>query len=411
MLHKKERKNKNERNKKFGITSNSVESNIGEKIIVNGRQSVTDYGYFIAKIQESNMQQYLNKFNELIKGKSTLDIQLLEKDTFSIKRVRYNQSGAVCYCMDGKDTGKVKEKNQWKPITCDSSCSYLVKNEKGKSACNRIAWLKFFIPEITNDRIWLMRITGQQSIDNLDAFFQLQQLQGNSLNNLFTLFLKQEEQVDIFGKTHKNYILDIVKKEDFVSKPQIPQTNQIQKDLSTQNAQNVNNNVEKEQQKTTSKSVTTQKSNVETKKIENTESKENTTQVQQNETANITETKEVTKQKKQTKSKTKKAEEKQKESKTEEQQEAENYDNYYLFESLSSETIETKSGPKEYTIGKFYDIDDKPYSIIINHKFVPELQNCELGTLVQFTEIKEIEGRKFAINLNFINKMEKNIAA
>lgn len=378
--------------------------------MVDGKTRVKDYGYFIAKIQENNMQQYLNKFDELIKGKTTLDIQLLEKDTFTIKRVRYNQGGAVCYCMDGEETGRIKEKNLWKPTPCNSSCSYLQKDANGKTACNRIAWLKFFIPEISMDRIWLMRITGQQSIDNIDAYLQLQQLQGNSLNNLFTLFLTRKEQTNSLGKTFNNYVLDIVKKGDFISKPQIPQTDQVQKDLSTKSTQNVNNNVEKEQQNTATRPVTTQKSDVETKNAENAQTKEDTKQIQ-TETANITETKETTKPKKQTKSRTKKAEKQPKEPKAEEQQKAENYDNYYVFESLSSETIETKSGPKEYTIGKFYDMKDKQHNIIVKHEYGAELQNCELGTIVQFTEIKEIEGRKFALDLNFIQKMEKNIAA
>lgn len=378
--------------------------------MVNGKTRVKDYGYFIAKIQESNMQQYLNKFDELIKGKTTLDIQLLEKDTFTIKRVRYNQGGAACYCMNGEDTGRIKEKNLWKPTPCNSSCSYLQKDANGKTACNRIAWLKFFIPKISMDRIWLMRITGQQSIDNIDAYIQLQQLQGNSLNNLFTLFLTQKEQTNFLGKTFNNYVLDIVKKGDFISEPQIPQTNQIQKDLSTKNTQNVNNNVEKEAQNTVAKPITTQKSNTVIKKAEDTKSKENTKQIQ-NEATNVTGVKETTKPKKQTKSKTKNAEEKLKESTNEKQQNTENYDNYYVFESLSSETIKTKSGKKEYTIGKFYDMQDKQHNIIVKPKYVSELQNCELGTIVKFTEIKEIEGRKFALDLNFIQKMEKNIAA
>ncbi len=376
--------------------------------MVNGKTRVKDYGYFIAKIQENNMQQYLDKFDELIKGKTTLDIQLLGKDTFTIKRVRYNQGGAACYCMDGEDTGRIKEKNLWKPTPCNSSCSYLQKDANGKTACNRIAWLKFFIPEISMDRIWLMRITGQQSIDNIDSYLQLQELQGNSLNNLFTLFLTRKEQTNFLGNKFNNYVLDIVKKGDFISKPQIPQTNQIPKDLSTENAQNVNNNVEKEQKNTVSRPITTQKSNVETKNAEDTQSKENT---KQTETTNVTEKKETTKPKKQTKSKTKKAEEKSKESTTEKKHETDNYDNYYVFESLSSEKIQTKSGLKEYTIGKFYDMKDKPHNIIIKPEYVSELQNCELGTIVQFTEIKEIEGRKFALDLKFIQKMEKNIAA
>lgn len=378
--------------------------------MVNGKTRVKDYGYFIAKIQESNMQQYLNKFDELIKGKTTLDIQLLEKDTFTIKRVRYNQGGAACYCMNGEDTGRIKEKNLWKPTPCNSSCIYLQKDANGKTACKRIAWLKFFIPKISMDRIWLMRITGQQSIDNIDAYLQLQQLQGNSLNNLFTLFLTQKEQTNFLGKTFNNYVLDIVKKGDFISEPQISQTNRIQKDLSTKNTQNVNNNVEKEAQNTVAKPITTQKSNTVIKKAEDIKPKENTKQIQ-NEATNVIGVKETTKPKKQTKSKTKNAEEKLKESTNEKQQNTENYDNYYVFESLSSETIKTKSGKKEYTIGKFYDMQDKQHNIIVKPEYVSELQNCELGTIVKFTEIKEIEGRKFALDLNFIQKMEKNIAA
>lgn len=407
MLHKKERKIKNERNKKLTITSHSAEFNIGEQIWLNGKKRVKAYGYFIAKIQESNMQQYLDKFDELIKGKSSLDIRLLKENTFSIRRVRYNQSGAVCYSMDGEDIGKIREKNLWKEHSCDSSCSYLQKDSNGRTACNRIAWLKFFIPEIATDRIWLMQITGQQSIDNIDAYLQLQKLQGNSLDNLFTLFLKQKEQIDCFGKIHKNYVLDIIKKVDFISKPQIPQIEQGQKDLSTQNTQNVNNNVEKEKENVAEKSVATQKSNIETKNAESTKPKEDTKQIQ-NASTNIAENKETTKLKKQTKSKTKKVEE---ESKTEKQQDAVNYENYYVFESLSSETIKTKSGLKDYTIGKFYDMQDKQHDIIVKPEYVTELQKCELGTIVQFIEIKEIDGRKFALDLNFIHKMEKNIAA
>lgn len=356
------------------------------------------------------MQSYLNKFDELIKGKTTLNIQLLEKDTFTIKRVRYNQGGAACYCMDGEDTGRIKEKNLWKPTPCNSSCSYLQKDANGKTACNRIAWLKFFIPEISTDRIWLMRITGQQSIDNIDSYLQLQQLQENSLNNLFTIFLTRKEQTNFLGKTFNNYVLDIVKKEDFISESQIPQTEQELKDLSTKSTQNVNNNIEKEKKDTITKTVTTQKSNVVAQNAEVTKTKEDDKQIQ-NETANKIETKETTKLKRQTKSKTKKAEEKPKESMKEKQQDTENYDNYYVFESLSSEKIQTNSGPKNYTIGKFYDMQDKQHNIIVKPEYVRELQNCELGTIVQFTEIKEIEGKKFALDLNFIQKMEKNIAA
>ena len=185
-------------------------------------------------------------------------------------------------------------------------------------------------------------------------------------------------------------------KKDFISSNTIQETTQKQEQLSTQNTQDVNNTVEKEQ----TPAVNNTKNTTKTKETKSAK------QVQ-----NIEANKEETNSKKQTKSRTKKAEEKSKEQQDKKQPSAENYDNYYVFKSLSSEMIKTKSGEKEYTVGKFYDMQDKQHNIIVKPEYSAELQNCELGTLVQFTQIKEIEGRKFALDLNFIQKMEKNIAA
>ena len=357
------------------------------------------------------MQGFLNKFNEQYMGKQYIEIEFCNENPLSKRFERNNQGGKVCYCMEGTTTGKQKTKDGWKPIECNEQCQYRQKDKKGKSACNRIGWLKFFIPSICQNRIWLMRITGQESINRLDAFINLEKAQENTLKGRYILFLKQEEQTSkATGKSYNNYILDIVKKEDFIFEPQIPQTNQKQEELSTKTSQNVNNNIEQEQQNTATKPVTTQKSNTETKNAEVAKPKEDNKQIQ-SETTDMTETKKTTKPKKQTKSKTKKAEEKSKESTNEKQQDTENYDNYYVFESLSSEKIQTKSGTKNYTVGKFYDTQDKQHNIIVKPEYATELQNCELGTLVEFTEIKEIEGRKFALGLNFISKMPKNIAA
>ncbi len=341
-------------------------------------------------------------------GKQYIEIEFCNENPLSKRFERNNQGGKVCYCMEGTTTGKQKTKDGWKPIECNEQCQYRQKDKKGKSACNRIGWLKFFIPSICQNRIWLMRITGQESINRLDAFINLEKAQENTLKGRYILFLKQEEQTSkATGKSYNNYILDIVKKEDFIFEPQIPQTNQKQEELSTKTSQNVNNNIEQEQQNTVSKPVATQTSNVVTNKAENTTPKEETKQ-NKNETNNVTENEETIKPKKQTKSRTKKTEDKLKETTIEQEQET---DNYYIFESLSSEKIQTKLGTKDYTVGKFYDVQDKQHNIIVKPEYATELQNCELGTLVEFTEIKEIEGRKFALGLNFISKMPKNIAA
>lgn len=76
----------------------------GEKLISDdGKSKTVDYGYFIAKIQENNMQPYLDKFNRLIKGSKSIDIQFLDDNPLSIRQERANQSGRVCYCMEGQN--------------------------------------------------------------------------------------------------------------------------------------------------------------------------------------------------------------------------------------------------------------------------------------------------------------------
>lgn len=372
----------------------------GEKI----KNKVIEYGYFIAKSDDVYMKPYLDKFDQLFKGKASIEIEFFSEEPLSKKYARYNQSGEVCSCPEGYNIANQRVKNGWQQINCDTfNCQYRQKNEQGKCACNRIGWLKFLIPDVSTDRIFLMRITGQTSINKLDDYMELQKVQGKSIKGRYILFLKQIEQSNSLGQTFNNYVLDILKKEDFIQTKQIPETNQNSNEIFTINDKNVDDNVEKQEQ--------TSKSDIQTQKIENTEMAQTIKQTE-NKAANTTETNDTVKQKKQTKSKTKKAEEKTKKLKTEEKKETENYDNYYVFESLSKETIKTKNGEsKQYTVGKFYDMLNKPYSIVLKPEHGYELENCELGTIVQFLEIKEINERKFAIDLKFIQKMEKNIAA
>lgn len=362
----------------------------GEKITNNGKTRVIEYGHFIAKIQEANMQPYLDKFNELIKGSKTIDIQFLDDEPLSIKRVRYNQGGAACYCKDNEITGKQKVKNLWEPVECNSSCSYLQKDKNGKSQCNRIAWLRFFVPSISNDRLWLMKITGQQSIDNLDSYLQIQKLLGNSLRNvIFTIFLQQKEQVNSLGQTFNNYVLDILKKEDFILTNQIPQTTEKPVEISTAKAQNVNNNVvNQEQTENKPENVTTPL------KTEDKKPKEKITK------------KEIT-PKKETKTKSKKADE----NKTETPAEENEFANYYVLDSTFTENITNKKGEsKEYVIGKFFDINDKPCNIVIKPEDATELQKCEFGTVVELM-VQDVAARKFAVGLKFISKLTKKVAA
>lgn len=347
------------------------------------------------------MQQYLDKFNALIKGSKSIDIQFLDDTPLSIRQERANQSGTVCYCMEGQSKGKQKIKNLWQDIECKSDCAYLQKDSYGKSPCKRIAWLKFLIPQIATDRIWLMKITGQEAINNLQSYIGFQYLQGNSLkNNIYTIFLTQKEQVDISGKIHTNYILDILQKSDFISQTPISNNSQeppkpINSDNNDKTATNTtprtskqpNNSEEKQPQKTT---AITEPS----KSAKKDDEKETASQKTNN--------KKETKGKSNSTSKAKK-EEKVEENKTETTGE---YDNCYVLLSTSTEKIQNK----EYFVAEFVNMQDKTLKVAIHPDFVAELSECELGTVVKL-EIKKVQEMNFAIGLEYVEKHTKKVAA
>lgn len=351
----------------------------------NGGKRAKELGHFIAKIQDNYMQMFLQKFNEQFKGKQYIEISFCTDDPLTKKYVRYNQGGNACHCIEGQTTASQKTKNGWTPVECNiEQCQYRQKNEQGKTACNRIGWLKFFIPSISQDRIWLMKITGQKSINRLDTYIQVQKMLGNSLKGRYILFLKQEEQTSkATGQTYNNYNLDILKKEDFILSEQIPETTNKTEQLSTENTQNVNNNVVNQEEMVNKKENTaTNKTNEESK----TTKKKTTT------------TKEV--QKKETKNKTKKVDEKNtnesnlENEKTPLTNEADSkfdeFENYYILESTFTEAIKDKYGnSKDYLVGKFYNMKDQPVNIVIRPEHAAELQECDLGTVVEL-ELKDV---------------------
>ena len=339
------------------------------------------------------MQAYLKKFNEQYKGKQSIEIQLFSEDPLTTKYARYNQSGEVCYCMSDSTEANQKTKNGWQKINCDTyNCQYRQKNEQGKCACNRIGWLKFIIPSICKDRIFLMRITGQTSINRLNDYFNLQRAQGNSLKGHYTLFLKQEEQSNSLGKTFNNYVLDILKKEDFISLNTIPENTENPKGLSTKNDQNVNNTVENSN--VIPLNVETLKEDVKpTEKIEI--PKEETT------------TKAT---KKTTKLRTKKTDESKKDTEKQENAEDKTTESPYADCYQLLETYNKEIASKNYLIAKFVDMKDKIYDVAVRPDDAIELEQCELGTAVRL-KLQEIKGQLFAIQLEFVEKLLKKVAA
>lgn len=373
----------------------------GEQIFNdNGKKQVKEYKYFIAKVKEPNMQHYLEKFNKLIKGKKSIDIKFLDDNPLTVRYERNNQGGRACYCMENEETGKQKVKNLWQPIKCTADCEYRQKDTNGKKACNRIAWLKFFIPEIATDRLWLMRITSQEAIDNLKGYIAMQRLQGNSLKGIYTIFLYDAEQTDWQGKTYNNCLVDLVEKNIGIQNtiPQIsqnienPQTIQAEvkeiteptKPVTTETKQTETTPVKskataKEAKKTTKKS--TNKTAVEStsKKAE----KEDTKPVNENNTKDV--------------------------SNTEISQPKETTGDYALI-STTEEIVKTSKGEKKYVLGEFADMEDKMHNIYVKPEFADELQQCDLGTMVKLT-VQEKAGKKFALELIYLAKCIKKQVA
>lgn len=333
------------------------------------------------------MQKFLQKFDELYKGKTYIEIEFLTDTPLTKKFVRYNQSGEVCYSLEGQTTGSQKAKNGWQPIECNTEqCQYRQKNEQGKCACNRIAWLKFFIPDICQDRMWLMKITGQTSINRLDSYINLQKALGNPLKGRYILFLKQEEQISkATGQTFNNYVLDLLKKEDFI---QINQTPQINKTSTESSTPKVNDTVVNKETSTTLTQITDV-----TAKSDNKKTTKKTNEI------------------KDTKNTSKKANKNDTKTDTEKTTISDEFANHYILADTFEQPITNKQGEtKQYVIGNFYDTNDKQCEIVIKPEYAEELKECEFGTVVEL-EIKEVLGRKFAINLNYVSKLTKKQVA
>ena len=373
----------------------------GEKI----DNKVKEYGYFIAKTQDAYMQSYVEKFDNLVKGKQSIDIEFFSENPLSKKYVRYNQSGEVCRCPQGSNQATQRVKNGWQQIECKGAeCEYRQKDTLGKCACNRIGWLKFLIPSVSTDRIFLMKITGQTSISKLDDYIKLQKAQGKSIKGHYTLFLKQIEQANSLGKTFNNYVLDILKKEDFNSSKPIPQTTQNQNKLSTTNAQNVNNQVEQQELDQNTVNNTVVPSISQSPKQDLTSEK-----IQDNRTV-VEETKVSTKKTAKRKSKKEDSKEQEKSEKTANDTTEMNLDNCYTLLRTFSKNILNKGQQKEYFMGEFADMKDTVSEIAIKPEYVEELSQCDLGTVVRL-DVQDVGSTKFAVKLEFIQKALKKIAA
>ena len=356
----------------------------GEQQVSNQKRRVVELGYFIAKIKNDNMQFLLNRFNEIYNKKTKINVRFFDEEPLSVRRIRYNQGGAVCYCMENQKQGKQKVSNVWQPIDCNESCKYRVSSDgKSKPMCNLEGTLKFMLPEISTDRIWLMKITGYTSIKRLQTYIDLQKQIGNSVIGDYTLFLKQEEQTNKLGKTFNNYILDIIKKEDFISNNSISENQTKPKQLSTNATQIVNN------------TTTDSKENV--SNLQNIGANQKVIEEQPKETKNP--------EKKPTKKSTTKTKKKDEITSFEEKYK----DHYFLFET-TTKTISKAGKPTEYLVVKFADVKDNLIDVVIPPQFADEILECDIGTEV-ILDLAKAGDNTFTKSIVYERKLLKNVAA
>ena len=365
----------------------------GEQQFVNQRKRVTELGYFIAKTKNNNMNFLLNRFNEKYPKQTFLNVQFFDEDPLTVRKARYNQGGIVCYCMSGTSKGKQKVSNKWQDIECNSNCKYCIKQEgTSKPACNYEGTLKFMLPEISQDRIWIMKITGQQSISNLEEYIEFQKYLGNSLKGTYTIFLNQIEQTNFEGKKFNNFVIDIVKAEDFNSNnnsnSQIDSKNPI---ISTQN---IDNNIPSQVPNEKNTQKDTKKTNRQTKTSTKKDAKTNNTNV-------VTSTSDGKNdsQMKQTQV----TDEKKNNAPETHQEHCFLYDTEYKnFKKSGKDT--------EYLIAKVADVNDKTTDVVVKPEFREKIEKCDIGTEL-IIELEKFGENIISKHLEFVNPIPKKVAA
>lgn len=349
------------------------------------------------------MKFLVNRFEEKLSKQTAITVHFFDEEPLTVRQIRYNQGGAVCYCMDGSTQGKQKIKNEWKPIECKEDCEYRIKTGQGKAMCNEEGTLKFMLPDICVDKIWYMKITSHTSIQTLRDYIDFQKHIGNSLIGDYVIFLKEVEH-SVEGNKFKNKVLDIIRKEDFISNNQTISSNQIisqnqnnQTQLSTNQVKDVEKNTEILEVIASENNNNTQNNKIEAQveqKVEDT-----TQKVETNE-------KKVTKRTTKTKKESKKEP-------LETQEDAElnaKFQNYHILIETKTKMLTKEGKPTEYVFATFTNTDDKTVEVIIPPKYAEELKQCDLGTSV-LLDLQTKGDKTFTNSIEYIDKCIKNVAA
>lgn len=317
----------------------------------------------------------LNRFNEKYIKQTFLNVKFFDENPLTIRRIRYNQSGAVCYCMANSSKAKQKVDNKWQDIECTSDCQYCIRTEKSnKPACNYEGTLKFMLPEISQDRIWIMKITGQQSITNLEEYINFQKYLGNSLKGNYTIFLTKIEQTNSEGKKFNNFVIDIAKSDDFNSNDNLISQTDIQTPIiSTENTQNVDNSTSNQTKKRNKQAD---------KSIKQTQT--NSVQVEKDAKVNS--------------------------SVEQPQNSPEIYKEHCFLYDIEYKTFQKAGKDTEYLIAKITNENDELTDVIIKPEFKAQMEKCDIGTEL-IIELQKFKNNVISRNIEFVNLIPKKVAA
>ena len=365
----------------------------GEQQFINQRKRVTELGYFIAKTKNSSMNFLLNRFDEKYPKQTFLNVTFFNEDPLTIRRIRYNQGGAVCYCMSGTTKGKQKVSNKWQDIECSSNCKYCIKQEgAGKPACNYEGTLKFMLPEISQDRIWIMKITGQQSISNLEEYIGFQKYLGNSLKGTYTIFLNQIEQTNAEGKKFNNFVIDIVKTEDFNSNNNsISQNDTKNSIISTKNTNNVENTIPSQSQTETEKNTKKgTKTSRQTKKSTKTNDTNVVSSMETEKVDSNLEQPQITNEQNQNVPQT--------------------YKEHCFLYDTEYKNFKKAGKDTEYLIAKVTDENDKTTDVVVKPEFREKMEKCDIGTEL-ILELQKFGENIISKNIDFVRPILKKVAA
>lgn len=366
----------------------------GEQQFINQRKRVTELGYFIAKTKNSNMNFLLNRFDEKYPKQTFLNVTFFNEDPLTIRRIRYNQGGAVCYCMSGTTKGKQKVSNKWQDIECSSNCKYCIKQEgAGKPACNYEGTLKFMLPEISQDRIWIMKITGQQSISNLEEYIGFQKYLGNSLKGTYTIFLNQIEQTNAEGKKFNNFVIDIVKTEDFNSNNNsISQNDTKNSIISTENTNIVENSIPNQTPTETEKNTKkgTNKTSRPTKKSTKASDTNVVSSMENEKVDSHLEQPQITNEQNQNVPQT--------------------YKEHCFLYDTEYKNFKKAGKDTEYLIAKVTDENDKTTDVVVKPEFREKMEKCDIGTEL-ILELQKFGENIISKNIDFVRPILKKVAA